>query len=678
MKKRPTAKNRRKRQVVLVSPVSTFRIFFIFMALFLCSVLIVYRVIYLQSVKQTGLKQLARGQYQKRETIQANRGAILDRNGVELAVSLPLVSAAVNPKLVRNPKTAAKKLAEIMDISEKRLLKIFQSDKHFAWVKRQISLQQFDKIQSIVPEGFYAIPESRRFYPHKELAAHIMGFVGTDGNGLEGLEFKFENLLSGGKRTVELKRDARGRSIDLRGDLSQLIDLAGFNVTLTIDRNIQHIAERELKTVCKKTEARGGNIVVMSPQTGEILAMANWPSFDPNRFQESSADFRKNKAIVDVFEPGSSLKPFILAKALEKKRIKKDEKIFCEEGQYFTKGKVIHDVKPQGWLTPENILKFSSNICAFKIAERFTKEELYQGLLAFGFGEKTGIAIAGESRGIVRPWKDWHGVTQGNIGFGQGIAVTTLQLATAFSALANNGQLIQPRIIRSVKDSVGNIMLGGNQTRIVRRSVPKGIAKEIRKMMIAVTQKGGSGTLARIPGYLVAGKTGTSQKSDPQNGGYREDVFVSSFIGIVPARQPVLVVAVIIDEPKGNAYGGTVAAPVFRRVAQQTLLYLGVKPEMATPPLTLPLLTQVQIPQKMSPKSSHAHRNMPDLRGLPMRDALKNLENFPGSVHLQGFGIVFDQLPKPGEEINKNSSFLLMARPHSQQISMQMVSEDKL
>lgn len=633
------------------------------------------------------LEKLAANQHDRTLRFAADRGAVLDRNRTQLAVSVETVSAFVNPKLIDDPRPIARRLGKFFREPDDVFLKNLSADRYFSWIKRQISQKEFDALKQIVPKGLGSVAEKRRFYPQRMLASHLLGYVGVEGNGLDGLEAKFDTLMKGETRWVRLQRDAKGRPIDLEGQMLTSDTLAGNTLVLTIDSNIQHVVERELENAALSTRAKSASVVVMDPKSGDVLAMANFPTFDPNAFQLADAEARRNRAIVDVFEPGSIFKVFIMAKALEKNLVSLHERINCENGRYRVPGgKILRDVHPHGDLTPAEIIKYSSNIGMYKIAQRFKPKDFYDAITAFGFGEKTGLGLQGESRGMLRPPSQWHGVVQGNLAFGQGVAVTSIQLARAYSALAAQGTLLRPRVLRDLEDPSGKSYGLQNGPRGAMQALNKRAADDIVKMMMGVTEEGGTGVLAAMPGFRVAGKTGTSQKSDG-HGGYSPDHFVSSFAGFVPAENPKLVITVMIDDPEGTTYGGVVAAPVFRRIAEQALLYLGVQPsgpllaQARTPSLTAPssanpglMLAAVHgiehelqarpAPLVLESTARHGVR-VPEVKGLTLREALQELQRENIAVRIEGSGTVVDQKPSGGEWIAGNREVVLRAQPQA-------------
>jgi cell division protein FtsI (penicillin-binding protein 3) len=637
----------------------------VFVLLFLCFPFIFLRIVQLQLVKKDELSRLASKQHQSIITFIPKRGTIYDFKGNNLAVSIDVDSVYARSPEVKNPSQTAKKLANILDLNKGALIKKLKTKKGFVWVKRKVTPKQTTRIKASGLKGIHFVKESRRFYPHSHLAAHLVGFVGIDSKGLEGIEAKYDGILSGNATRLILGRDAFGREIITE------IPIPGkspenYNLYLTIDTNIQYIVEKELKRAVEGQGAKKGMSVVMDPGTGKILAMANYPSFNPNRFWDTSPKTWRNRVVTDVFEPGSVFKVFLTSTALEEKVAKRHDIFFCENGAYVLSGKTIRDVKKYGWLSLEHIIKYSSNIGAAKIAERVGREKFYQYIRGFGFGHKTGIDLPGEAMGIIRPPKTWSKVALGNIAFGQGIAVTSIQLITAVSAIANGGKLLKPHVVDRIIDSKGK-MISQSHPVIIRRVLSEEVARIMTSILTGVVREGGTGGRAALSYYEAAGKTGTAQKVDSLVGGYYEDRFISSFVGYVPSNQPRLVILVVIDEPQGIPYGGRIAGPVFKNIAERSLQYLNI------PSTKRPILAKTSTEKTTwRPVKKTAHevmhrekpsRRMPDLSGLSIRAALNRVRGLELLVAVSGSGKVAHQRPRPGTIVGKGDACFLTFRP---------------
>lgn len=551
----------------------------VFLAFF---ALVFARAFELQVLKGAELKEMAASQHERTLTVQSRRGDIYDRRGRALAVSLEVDSVYAQPSRVDSPAEAARTLAGALGVKRHEVERALATSRNFVWLKRQVDLgpDEREKIKAI--PGVDTVKESRRYYPNRTLASNIIGFTGVDSDGLEGLELHYDNVLRGATRKIAGQRDAAGNRL-LFEDVDKKVPLEGMQVELTVDKTVQYIAEKALERKVGETGAKGGVAVVMDPFTGEVLASAVRPTFDPNDYKRYSPSDWRNRSVTDVYEPGSIFKLFMISAALEEDVVEPGEIIYCENGRYRVADRVFHDTKRHGWLTVPQIIKYSSNIGSAKIGERVGPERLYRYLRSFGFGEKTGVDLPGESRGMLRHYSRWSAVTVDTVSFGQGVSATAMQLVTALSSIANGGYLMKPFVVKSVKDPDGGVISESHPV-VVRRVISQATARRMTEVLTGVTREGGTGTQAAIPGFEVAGKTATAQKPDLKGGGYKDDAYVSSFFGYVPARNPRLAILVSIDEPAGDDYhGGQVAGPVFREIASQTLAYMGLYPAQDGP-----------------------------------------------------------------------------------------------
>lgn len=553
------------------------RVFFVFFVFFISFVLIFLRALQLQVKEKDRLRELAERQHQRIIKLVPNRGTIYDRNLQVLAKSTEIESLYAHPRRVKNASRVARKVAPILGMRRQAVLRKLKSRKAFVWLQRKIPPKKAEQIRRLNIEGLGFLTERQRYYPNSTLAANLLGFVGVDSQGLEGVELKYDRFLRGEARRVVLELDARGREIIMDAPLSHT-DLSSHSLVLTIDRDVQYIVERGLSRAVIETKARGGMAVVMDPRTGEILAMASRPSFNPNRPERYDPSVVRNRVITDIFEPGSIFKVFLLATALEEKAVKRNDIFFCYNGAYRIGREIVHDHKKYGWLTLEKIIKFSSNIGASQIGLKIGAKTLDRYIRTFGFGAPTGIDLPGEVKGIVRSPSSLSQVGIANTSFGQGISVTAVQLISALSAIANGGILIRPYVVKEIVDQDGRVVKSF-QPRPRRRVISRETSLEVTRILKQVVAPGGTGVAAAVPGYEVAGKTGTAQKIDPLLKTYADNRYVSSFMGFVPADEPRLAILVVIDEPKGTPYGGVVAAPVFKAIAQQALAHLNVRPK---------------------------------------------------------------------------------------------------
>lgn len=552
------------------------RIGFLLLLLAIGLGLIVRRAFVLQLVEGDELRQMAEQQYLREVRLPGRRGTLYDRNGRELGVSVDVESVSANPRQIAQPERAAAQLAGALGLDEARLAQRLKSRRFFAWIKRRVQPEEAAAVRALKLPGVAIERESRRFYPNRQLAAHLLGFAGMDGVGLEGLELVYDEPLRGRGEVVQGLRDARGNLVFAE----ELVDgrrVTGHDVVLTLDKTIQHIAEEELAAAMTTYEAHAGAVVIVDPRTGEVLAIANAPTYNPNDSSGSTAFDRRNRAVVDRFEPGSTIKIFTVAAALAAGTLRPNDQIFCERGFFEMADYTIHDAHRDGWLSPTQILARSSNIGAAKIALGLGRSRLYQFFRRFGFGEATGLPLPGETPGSINDYRDWKDGDTASAAFGQGLSVSAFQLAMAVAAVANGGKLMRPLLVKRVVDSRGETV-EENLPRVRRRVIPEATARLVSSMLTAVTEDGGTGIEAALDDYLVAGKTGTAQKADFEHGGYADDRWLASFIGFVPADRPRLAMVVVIDEPIVSHYGGLVAAPVFRRISDRALRYLGVTP----------------------------------------------------------------------------------------------------
>jgi cell division protein FtsI (penicillin-binding protein 3) len=634
------------------------RIIFITILLFFCFILIVGRMFQLQVLKKEQLYKLAAQQHHVQIPLVPKRGTIFDNKGNELAVSIEVDSVYADPRKVVDVERVARELSSILQIDREELRERLKGRRTFEWVRRKISPKEVAEIKTLGLPGIHFLKENRRFYPNMELAAQVIGFVGLDSKGLEGIEFQYDALLNGKGNVWRLERDARGREIVI-DEIPVEKDDYHRNIFLTIDRQIQHVAETELSRSVQKWGAKGGIVIAMDPLTGKILAMASYPFFNPNQFIQYRSKNWRNRAISDTFEPGSLFKAFLAAAALEERVVRPLDSFFCENGSYTVYDRTIHDHSKHGWLTFQQIIKFSSNIGASKVGEKMGRERFYQYITSFGFGEKTRIGLPGEGKGIVHHPRYWPPVALDTISFGQGISVTGIQLAVALSAIANGGSLMRPYVVERITNDKGEVVQSFHPE-VVRRVISEETAKKVAALLKSTTEKGGTGEEAVPVGYEVAGKTGTAQKIDTLLGGYSEDRYISGFMGFAPANEPKLVLLVVIDEPQGSAYGGVVAAPVFRAIVEKVLPYLNVLPKG-----TLVVRNESDSTFKRETFGSEALIQgvqvgkgaevavMPDLTGLSMRNALSRIEGKGLIIRVSGNGKVVEQTPRPGTMIEK-------------------------
>jgi cell division protein FtsI (penicillin-binding protein 3) len=532
------------------------------------------RAVQIQVYDGPWLSKKASDQYEKSLTTYGRRGAIYDRNFREMAVSIEVPSIAAYPKQIAEKKATAKALATVLKMDVADISQKLSSGKQFVWVKRQTTPKETEAVKNLALKGIGFIPERNRFYPNTTLAAQTLGFTGMDGEGLEGIEFFYNRYLKAEDSNYTVFKDALGDGFNSEIDPVRLA--RGANLVLTIDSNIQFITESTLQETVDRYTARSGIAVVMQPKTGAILALAHYPHFNPNAYTEYDRESWRNRAITDPIEPGSTMKIFSAAAALESGETP-GTIFYCENGAYRIGKNVVHDHKRHGWLSLQQIIKYSSNIGAVKVSEKIGAKKLHQTFRYFGFGEKTGIDCPGETAGSLSHYTQWSKIDTSAISFGHGVSVSALQLIRAVSAIANDGMLMRPYIVQAITDQHGKPVKTFKPQR-VRRAISAQTAVRVRNIMKTVITKGGTGTNAAIEGYTVSGKTGTARKID-ESGNYSNAKHVASFVGFTPSDNAEIAIVVVIDEPQKEYYGGTVAAPAFKKIAQETLNYLGIPPQ---------------------------------------------------------------------------------------------------
>ncbi|MHB8122540.1 MAG: penicillin-binding protein [Desulfuromonadaceae bacterium] len=615
---------------------------------------VVVRAFYLQILQHENLVKKAERQYQHKVDLTPARGSILDRNGTTLAESIQMDSCYGEPRRIKDVDGTAGVLAPILGIPKHELVATLSVNKAFVWIQRSLAPETATRARNMKLTGIGFVPESKRFYPNMEIAAHVIGFTGRDPNGLEGIELKYDSTILGNTGYIITERDALGRNIETVNTAIKNSS-PGKNIILTLDKTIQFLAEKELAKAVTENRAKGGMALVMEADTGKILAMANYPTFNPNAYSRYSVSQLRNRVVADSFEPGSTFKIFTIAAAIDSGKIKATDIYNCENGTYRVADRIIHDDHPQSHLTVSDIMKYSSNIGSAKIGFKTGEETLSAYLRNFGFGTRTGIDLPGESPGSLK--RKWYGVDLANISFGQGVSLSTIQLVSALSAIANGGNLMKPYLVEQILDDNGTVVQKF-EPQVVRRVVSPETARKVTKMLETVTGAGGTGTNAALDGYRVAGKTGTAQKVDPVTRTYSLSSRIGSFAGFVPADKPRLTIAVIIDEPQDVKYGGVVAAPAFREIAKNSLAYLKIQPNVQSFAAAKPDATKVSL-APAGDSSSYDNSGelplemgvMPDFSGMSMRRVLQVMEKRGINIKLLGSGRAAEQSPPPGHKI---------------------------
>jgi cell division protein FtsI (penicillin-binding protein 3) len=641
------------------------------------------RAVQLTVLQGEALMQRASRQHRQAVPMTAQRGAIVDRYGEALALSRESAAVYLRPRQWSAAPDTTAAVARLLDLPHAAMLQRVSASAPFVWLQRQVPLERWSAIESMKLPGIGSEPARQRIYPQGTLAGQVLGFTGVDGHGLEGIELALDAELRGEVEAVVVGHDARGRQFVLGEEWGSL-PRAGAQIELTIDAGLQRVAEVELERAVRQYRAKAGTLIALDPTTGEVLAMATVPRFDPNALGDATPDQWRNRAITDCYEPGSTFKAVLAAAALDAGVVRPSDRIACENGSWAVANRVIRDAHPHGVLTFADVIAQSSNIGTAKVAERLGRQRFGRMLREFGFGAPTGIDLPGEAPGLLRPVERWRHINLVTTAYGQGIAVTPLQLTRAFGALANDGRLMRPYVVRRITGPDGEVRYTG-------RAHPEGqvlspqTAATVTGLLVGVTETG-TGKQARIDGFAVAGKTGTAQKVDPHTGRYSARDRMSSFIGYVPAEDPALVILVVIDTPRTATYGGVVAAPVFRAVAEYGLARRGVlasgtslradagpaADDVARPGSAggSPAVAADQ-PGRGSGPAPRARRDadsmsllqavattdleisgssggLPSFLGLSMRDALVRAHEEGWDVRLEGSGYVVDQDPAPG------------------------------
>jgi cell division protein FtsI (penicillin-binding protein 3) len=577
------------------------------------------RLVYLQIFRYGSFVKQAEHQQQRAIPLSAKRGVIYDRAGRELAMSVLVDSAFAVPTEVRDLQTAVSLITRITGEDRNVVLADCRAHKTFCWVARKADDDTIERIKSLNLQGIHFQKEPKRFYPARDLAAQVVGSVGMEDTGQSGIEHAFDDELRGHAGKMFISVDARRQWFS---DIEKQPD-PGENVVLTIDKNIQYVAEKELDQAIHDTHAIAGTVIVENPHTGEILALANRPTFNPNLRKQITPAALTNRAISDIYEPGSTFKLVTISAALEEKLTNPNEVFDCQMGSIVYNGMRIRDSRPHGLLPVWGVLAESSDVGAIKIALRLGEDRFYKYIRAFGFGQLTGIELPGETRGLTKPVSRWSKVSIAAISMGQEIGISAIQLASLISTFANDGVWVAPRILAGTVEPQGSLQTVSFHPGPSHRVISSYTAAEMRAMMQkVVTEPGATGRRAMLEGYSSAGKTGTAQKVDPATGAYSKTKYVGSFAGFAPLNNPQIVVAVILDSAVGLHQGGQVSAPVFRRVAQQVLEYLHTPHDLPLAPNHQLLLAEA----KTKDKDKDLEEGSPDHPGEPLEAAEVNLD----------------------------------------------------
>jgi cell division protein FtsI (penicillin-binding protein 3) len=649
--------------------------------------IVIARLVHLQFSQHETLVERAKLQQQNAIPTTAQRGELLDRQERQLARSIQTVSLFVDPFGLDAAalECTASELSNTLGMKYADLLKEFRDGqaekKRFIRVARRLDADQAGKITALGLPGLHFELEPKRYYPNGPLAAHVLGYVGIDGKGLGGVEQFYNSKIAGEAGQLFLERDAKGKPYESY----EIASKPGQTVVLTIDQTVQYQAEQALNAAIQRTRAKSGTVIVLDPKSGEILALANAPSFDPNNVAATKAETRSNWALQNIYEPGSTFKIVAFAAALEKNLVKPEDRIDCQMGAITIAGRVIHDHSAFGTLTIAQALEKSSNVAAIKLGLRVGDPTMYEYIRRFGFGSKTGIELPGETVGIVRKVERWQASSIGSVAIGQEVGVTPVQMVSAFGAVANDGVRIAPHLIREVRNAEGAVVYRAQPEQ--RRVISAQVATSLRGMLEAVTLTG-TAKAAQLDGYSAAGKTGTAQKIDPRTKAYSATKHVASFVGFAPLSNPRVAIIVVIDEPAGAYHGGDVAAPVFREVAELILPGLDVEPDIelkSAPQFIAQVPEDPEKAAKLREEQQKAEQErkatmptvdnnggrggevvyaigtgkamlMPDLRGRSVRDVARTCQQLGLQVEARGEGKVFKQSPAAGTEINSGQT----------------------
>ena len=624
--------------------------------------IVLARAYQLQVLQKEKLASLALSGYRGVVKLPPKRGTIYDRKGRELAVTVEVESIFAHPRHVQNKSQAARDLAKALGTGEQAMLELLKSERPFVWLERKAPPDRVAKVKALGIDGVGFTTEARRYYPGKEIAGHVLGFAGEDNQGLEGLEKKYDSFLKGPDLDLVQMRDALGRPFSMSRPETK--DQQVRDLVLTLDKDIQYATEQALRRAVEETGAKSGHSIVVDPETGEVLAMAVVPLYNPNVFREHQPYHWRNRAVTDSYEPGSTIKAYLLAAALDSGLVSPETKFFCENGEYKVGRNTIrdHDRKGYGFLTVNEIITYSSNIGAVKIGERIGYKRFIEYLKRFGFAEKTGIELPGEREGFVRPIKEAKEIDQATTYFGQGMTVNSLQLVMAMAAIANGGKLMRPFLVKEVREPGGKV-IEETKPHVVRKVLSAEAARHSARILENAVGETGTGFPAAVSGYRVAGKTGTAQKVDPGTRRYSDKNYIALFVGFAPADKPRMLMVVVVDEPEKKKYGGLAAAPVFREVGAWTMNRLQINPDMR-------LVHKEDRPEEPSKKGAvrvvvtqEGPGLLPDFKGRTIRDVLKTGRSLGLEVVPEGTGLAYSQQPLPGLPLDKITQVRVSFRP---------------
>jgi len=630
------------------------RLGLIYLSFFVFFSLVTFRLVQLQVLPNEDLSELSKRQFTRTDKKAPFRLPVYDRNREELAVSIPVTSIYAHPKKLTSRKKTALLLSRHLGGSTSKWLQKLDPKKSFVWLQRQLSEEQATEIKKLKIPGLGIESENKRVYPNGSLASHVLGFTDIDGNGLSGIELSLNQLLLQGKERKRLSKDGRGNTSYIEKD-QRKIDEKDSGVYLTLDRRIQAMVEQELDKAKAEIKAQAVMAVVMNPQNGEILALAQRPTFDPNSPNQASTDNQQNKITQALYEPGSTLKVLFAAEALERNLLKPDSVLDCGNGKIRVVSTVISESDKKHShksLTLDKVITYSSNVGAVRVAQKIGSQGAQDLLDRFGLTQKTGIELSGETSGQRKSSESITPLLLATMGFGQGVSATPLQLVTAFSPFANGGFLVSPTLLMDPDQKSRNGQFVGE------RIISEETAEQMKKMLLSVTEdEKGTGYLGKIPGVRVAGKTGTAQKYDPETG-YKSGKYYSSFVGFLPADNPQFLIGVMVDEPKSEYYASLVATPLFRKIAEHSLQILNQGPSQIVSNQKAQPRKDVSAPKELV-KSTNGKWIMPNLKGLTLNEAMTLLNQYVDQVQVSGNGYVVSQIPDSGSSLDENSPVTL-------------------
>ncbi|MBI1862118.1 MAG: transpeptidase family protein [Deltaproteobacteria bacterium] len=635
-----------------------FRIGVVYLSLVCFLSLIGFRLIQLQVIRNPTLEELATRQFQKVSKTSPFRLPIYDRNEEELAVSIPMSSIFARPKLITRKRYTAKILAKVMGGPNTKWLSKLKADRSFIWIERQAKEEIARELARYRLPGIFVEAENKRIYPNGNLASHVIGFTDIDGNGLAGAELSFNDDLLQRSTEFRMPRDGRGNPSYI--DPSKpAVEPGRAGISLTLDRRVQHIVEDELDISLMLTGSRAAMAIVMDPRNGEVIAMGQRPSFDPNRASDSDPQSLTNRTVSHLFEPGSTLKTFFIGEALQLGLLDETTSIDCENGEFRVGDRIIHEAESEhrfSRLSVADVLAFSSNIGAVKIAQYLGSERVREVLDKYGFTEKTGVRLPGEASSTAKEDAFWKPVQLANVAFGQGISINPLQLVAAYAPIANGGYRVRPKIVLGEQPSKTRSYQEG------QRVLSPNTVATLRSLLVSVVEKkGGTGNNAAMPGFRVAGKTGTAQKYIAGLG-YGGSKYFSTFIGFLPAEKPELLISVMVDEPHWPFYASQVAAPLFKKIAERSMQVLGKMPKTLVANAS-PFGSPEKIATTIPPSRESVNGKMPNFAGKAMRDVLATAEGYFKHIRIVGSGYLVSQSPTPGSEVSANFPITLVFSP---------------